>query len=173
MKKLLVFGLVLLLSVSVAHAFIYRTIGANAVPSPGYTRVTPMTGMATAMGGLQTAVLSFHPLAPGSQKAVFAYPGTRIFANLKLTKALPGSVPITEDVSFMMIAIYKDGSYDLYGTEDTGVIPSNIFRYDPALEVWTNGNIMFGGTSGDIVRFVTYVTYEGETKVLMNQMNVR
>lgn len=103
-------------------------------------------------------------------------PNTPLEYRVQISQAAAHSPPITNayNPTILLIVIYNDGSFELYGTEDVpNVLASNRFTYDPSLKRWVNGKGMAQGNVKGVQNFVGLVSLNGDTKMIQKTINVR
>ncbi len=172
MKKLLIILLTFLLCVSVANAYVYRNIGSNAHRFRSLTGAAALQDVTPSLGAVGLEIFAYGARDVGGS----VNPNTPLEYRVQVAQKTAGSPPITNAYrpTIFLVVIYNDGSFDLYGTEDVPNIQgSNRFTYDPTLGRWVNTKGVSQGNVKGQQRFVGTVSFNGETKLIQKNLNVR
>jgi len=103
-------------------------------------------------------------------------PLTPLEYRVQVSQDAPNSPPITHAFrpTIFLVVIYKDGSFDTFGTEDVpNIQASNLFTYDPSLERWVNTKGMSKGDVNDQQKFVVLVRFNDDKKLIQRTINIR
>lgn len=169
MKKLIVMVLLVLFCASIVSAAAYR--------NPYYSLYSfrGVTGRAVSDGNLGRVQFTLHPYLIGNKPAASVRPNTPLVGRLLLSKDEVGSPPIADDVSFLITVVYPNGDTGLYGYGVEGILPSNVFAFDPSEQAWVNEKFVANAEVKTKIGYVVSVYYKGKTKVMtpVQQINVR
>lgn len=103
-------------------------------------------------------------------------PATPLEYRVQVSRDEQGSPPITHAFrpTIFLVVIYKDGSFDTFGTEDVpNIQASNLFTYDPSLERWVNTKGLSKGEVNDMQKFVVLVRFNDDKKLIQRTINIR
>lgn len=169
MKKLLVMVLLVVFCASLVSAAAYRN------PYYNFYSFRGLTGATVSEGGLGRIQFTLHPYLVGNKPSASVRPNTPLVGRLLLSKAGVGNPVIASDVSFLITVIYPNGETELYGYGVEGVLPSNVFAFDPNEQAWINEKFVARGEIKTKISYVVSVYYDGKTKVVtpIQQINVR
>jgi len=169
MKKLLVVILLVVFCASLVSAASYRN------PYNSFYKFKSPTGAAVSDGGLGRIQFTLHPYLIGNKPSASVRPNTPLVGRLLLSRAEVGSPAIANDVSFLITVIYPNGETELYGYGVEGILPSNVFAFDPNEQAWVNDKFVARGEIKTKISYVVSVYYKGKTKVVtpIQQLNVR
>jgi hypothetical protein len=174
MKKLLVLLIAILVCASVSEAYVYRSIGK--VNPRGRMPVGAAIMSFAEEGGLGPTSILWHPNTIDTREATSARPATPGVLEVKVKKKAAGNPPIPEGVTILVMAVYPDNTYELFGTSDIeGINPSSVlaFDYSPSVMAYTN---IYAPAKGDVhtrVQYIAFVKYAGQSRTFGTIVNVR
>jgi len=176
MKYLLVLCLIFLVACAQQYAPQARAQQAPPQYVPPAPEPVSQGSPEKAVAGLGASQFTIHPYLVGNKDAASVRPGTPLVGKLMLKKALPGSPPITGDVTIFITAVYPTGDYELFGTDDIpNILPSNVLRFDhgPDVQAWTNDKFVANADINTQIRYIVFVKYHNDARYLQHTINVR
>jgi hypothetical protein len=174
MRKLFVFLIAILVCASVSEAYVYRSIGKT--NSRGRMPVGAAIMSFAEESSLGPASILWHPNTIDSREATSARPFTPGVLEVKVKKKVFGNLSIPEGVTILVMAVYPDNTYELFGTSDIeGITPSNVlaFDYSPSVMAYTNVNAPAKGDVHTRVQYIAFVKYAGQSRTFGTIVNVR